>query len=104
MCNKVKDIDIKSRTYYFFNDIINIEDFNSNNIKEYAEIYSVNPFHLIFGNVNGYFEEINGNKYLTLDPTNESEEKNKKYEELWIKIGDLVRSITKCLEDYNKKI
>ena len=27
MSNKVKDIDIKNRTYYFFNDIINIKHF-----------------------------------------------------------------------------
>ena len=33
MCNKVKDIDIKNHTYYFFNDIINMEDFDLNNIK-----------------------------------------------------------------------
>ena len=26
----------------------------------------VNPLYLIFDNVNGYFEEISGNKYLTL--------------------------------------
>ena len=31
--NKVKDIDIKNRTYYFFNDIINIKNFDPNNIK-----------------------------------------------------------------------
>ena len=29
--------------------------------------------------MNGYFEEINRNKYLTLVPTNESKEKIKKY-------------------------
>ena len=28
-----KDIDIKNRTYYFFNDIINIKDFDPDNIK-----------------------------------------------------------------------
>ena len=33
MRNKVKDIDKKNRTYYFFNDIINIKNFNPNNIK-----------------------------------------------------------------------
>ena len=48
MSNKVKDINIKNRTYYFFNDIINIENFNPNNviyvtisyvtIKEYVKI------------------------------------------------------------------
>ena len=63
MSNKVKDIKIRNRTYYFFNDIINIENFDPNNIqineksykhiliyyigyvtiKEYLKIYSVNP-------------------------------------------------------------
>ena len=33
MINKVKDIDIKSRTYYFFNDMVNIKNFDQNNIK-----------------------------------------------------------------------
>ena len=33
MSNKIKDIDIRNRTYYFFNDIINIKNFNPNNIK-----------------------------------------------------------------------
>ena len=33
MSKKVKDIDIKNRTYYFFNDITNIKNFDSNNIK-----------------------------------------------------------------------
>ena len=33
MSNKVKDIDIKNRTYYFFDDIIIIKIFNPNNIK-----------------------------------------------------------------------
>ena len=42
---------------------------------KYIKIYSVNPLYLIFNNVNGYFEEINGNKYLTLVPTNENKEK-----------------------------
>ena len=30
---KVKQIEIKNRTYYFHNDIINIEEFNSNLLK-----------------------------------------------------------------------
>ena len=44
-------------------------------VKEYVKIYHVNPLYLIFRYVNGYFEEINGNEYLTLVPTNESKEK-----------------------------
>ena len=33
MSNKVKDIDIRNQTYYFFNDIINIKKFDSDKIK-----------------------------------------------------------------------
>ena len=72
-------------------------------IKKHLKIYSVNPLYLMFNKMNGYFEEINGNKYLTLVPTNESKEKIKKYEELWIKIKDLMRSITKKSDDYDQK-
>ena len=52
--------------------------------------------------MNEYFEEINGNKYLTLVPT-KKKRRNKKYEKLWIKIRDLIRSITKNSDDYNEK-
>ena len=45
--------------------------------------------------MNGYFQEINENKYLTLVPTNEGKDKILKYEELWSKIRDLIRSINK---------
>ena len=125
MSNNLEDIDIKNRTYYFFDDIINIKNFDPNSIKiheksykdiliyyivyvtiknsKYVKINRVNPFYLIFNKVNGYFEEINGNKYLTLVPINESEEKIKKYEELWSKTKGLIRSINKKSDDYDEK-
>ena len=37
-----------------------------------VKINSVNPLYLIFRKVNEYLEEINGNKYLMLVPTNDS--------------------------------
>ena len=96
MSNKVKDIDIKNRTHYFCDDIINTKKFDPNNIKidensykntliyyngyvrikdsKSVKVNSVNPLYLILSKVNGYFEEINKNKYLTLVPTNESKE------------------------------
>ena len=97
MSNIIKDTNIKNHTYYLFDDIINIEEIDPNNIKineksykhiiiyyiEYVKIkkdlkiYSVNPLYLIFNRANRYFEETNGNKYLTLVPTNESKEKIK---------------------------
>ena len=64
-------------------------------IKKDLTIYSANSLYLIFCKLNGYFEEINEDKYLTLVPTNESKGKIKKCEKLWIKIRDLIRSITK---------
>ena len=85
MSNKVKYVDMKNPTYYFFNNMINTKNFNLNNIKlgetscknilicyigyvsikglKYRNIYSVNPLSVIFNKVNRYFEEINGNEY-----------------------------------------
>ena len=50
--------------------------------------------YLLIGKVNGYFEEINGNKNLMLVPTDESKEIMKKYNELWSKIKDLIKPKT----------
>ena len=72
-------------------------------IKKDVKIYSINTFYLNFYKVNGYLEIINKNKYLMVVPTNESEEKIKKYEALWIKIRNLIRSITKNSDDYDEK-
>ena len=63
----------------------------------------MNPLYLVFSKVNQYFEEINKNQYLTLVPTNESEEIVTKYEELWSKIWYLIKLITKSSDDYNEK-
>ena len=84
----IKQINIKNRTYYFFNDMINIKILDPNLIKidkksyknigicyigyitinsvsDYENINIVNPLHLIIGDVDTYIEENNGNKYLT---------------------------------------
>ena len=105
--------------------MINIKNFDPNNIKldeksykkilinyigyktikdsKCIKIYSVNRLYLIFNKVNGYFEKTNRNKYLTQVSTNESKEKIKRYEELWSKPRDLIRSITKNSDYYNEK-
>ena len=57
----------------------------------------------MFNKRNRYFEEMNGNKYLTLVPTNESKGKIKRYEDLRIKIKDLTRSVTKKSDNYDQK-
>ena len=70
---------------------------------KYVKTYRANFWCLAFDKVNGYFEEINGNKYLKLVPTNENKEKIKEYGELWIKIRDLITLITKKSDDYDEK-
>ena len=65
-----------------------------------VKINSVNPLCMILSKVNGYFEEINKMKYLTLVPTNKEMIKN---EDLWCEIGDLIRLTTKNSEDYDEK-
>ena len=38
MSNKIKDIDIKNRRCYFFNDIINAKNFDPNKVKVYTKM------------------------------------------------------------------
>ena len=83
----IKEINIKERTYYFDNDIIDIETFDSKNLKldnktyKDLDIYnigyvtikkigcgynvnSVNPLYLHIDNASGYIEKKESNKYL----------------------------------------
>ena len=94
---KAKQIEIKNRTYYFYNDIINIEEFNSSLLKidkksykdidiyyigyitikkigDCENIHSVNPLYLLVNHASGYIEEKNGNKYLIFDSVDENKE------------------------------
>ena len=114
---KVGQIEIKSRAYYFYNDIINIEEFDSNLLKidkksykdidiyyigyitikkigDCENIYSVNPLYLIIGKVDGHIKcEKNGSKYLVFDSTDENKEVLKKYTELWNGIKNEIETI-----------
>ena len=64
--------------------MINIKNFDQNNIEilnknivfyiGYATPNSIKPLYLIINNANGYSEESNGNKYLTLLHTRESKD------------------------------
>ena len=103
---KVDQINIKNWTYCFYNDQINLKDFDARLLevdkKDYKEIdiyyigyvtvkkivncnniNSVNPLYLMINKMIGHFEEKNENKYLVLDDVNENKEVSKKYEEVW---------------------
>ena len=123
---QVKEINIKNRTYYFFNDMINTEVFDQNLLKidkrsyknidiycigyitikkivDYENICSVNPLYLIIGDVDGHIEEKNGSKYLVFDSTNENRRVFKKYTELWDGIKNEIKTINDGKEgEYGK--
>ena len=93
----VKDLNIKTQTYCLFRDIINMKEFDPNNVKIYEKSYknilichitynyerfkirksSVNLSYLMLNRIIGCFEEIIVNKHLTLVPPNESKDKIK---------------------------
>ena len=95
----IKEINIKNRTYYFYNDIIDIETFDSNMLKldkksyKDLDIYnigyvtikkigsgydinSVNPLYLHIDNASRFIEEVNEDKYLVFDEIFEKKKKN----------------------------
>ena len=98
-----KQMNIKNRTYYFYNDLINIKDFNSRLLKlekktsmglgishngyitkkpEY-KINGVNPSYLIINRIDGFIEKKNGDKYLNIALTDRNAKVLKKYSEVW---------------------
>ena len=57
----------------------------------YETFEVVKPLHIIFNKINGYIEDNNGSKYLTLISTDENKSMLKKYEKIWIKIKNTIR-------------
>ena len=91
----INEINIKNRTYYFHNDIIDTKTFDSNMLKLDKILYknldlynigyvttkkigygydinSVNLLYLRINNVNGCIEEINEDEYLVFDAADEN--------------------------------
>ena len=114
----IKQVDIKNRTYYFFNDMINIKNLlktDSSLIKidkklyknigiyciryitmkysDHVQINSVSPLYLIIGKVDEYIEENNGNKYLTFASTDKNKKVLQKYTKFWDKIKYHIQTI-----------
>ena len=112
---EVKQINIKNRTYYFYNDMINIKSFEPNLLKidrksyknigiynigyitikkidDCENIYSVNPLYLRINHASEYIEEKGVNKYLIFDSTDENKELLKKYSDVWSGIKNKIGS------------
>ena len=106
-----KQLNSKNRTYYFYNDLINVLNFESSNLKldkkawKDIDIYcigyvdkkpewqvnSVNALYLI---INGSISEKNGNKFLTIDKENSALKKHQ--------VGKIDNSEVNYDTDYDK--
>ena len=119
-----KEINIKNRTYYFYNDIIDLQNFDAKLLKidkksckdiniynigyvrkkkigDCININSVNPLYLGITRVNGYIEEKSIDKYLVFDSSGENKELLKNYNDVFNGIRDKIGEINnKC--DYEK--
>lgn len=62
------------------------------------------PLYSIINKISGHIEGSNGNKYLTLYPTDESKNTLKTYKELWNEIRDSIRTITNNTDKYDENI
>ena len=108
-----KKINIKNRTYYYDDDLINLKDFDPSLFKlekkssmdigiyfigyvtkktEYS-INSVNPLYLLIAELDGYVEEKEGNKHLNISLTDSNGEVLKKYAEFWSGFKDQIKKL-----------
>ena len=94
---EIKQINIKNRTYYFYNDQANLKDFDAKLLKltkkitktlefitlimwllkkiaNCTNINSVNPLYLMINEMIVHFKEKNENKYLVLDDVDKNKE------------------------------
>ena len=123
---QVKQINIKNQTYYFYNNQINLKDFDAKLLKiskksyknidiyyigyitikkidDYESIYRVNPLYLHINHASGYIEEKNGNKYLIFDFVDENKKVLKKYADVWDGIKNKIKTVNGDKEnDYGK--
>ena len=114
---EVKQIETKNQSYYFYNNIINLKNFESKLLKidkkhykginiyyigyitikkidDCENIHSVNPLYLLVNHASGYIEEKNGNKYLIFDDSvNENKKLLKKYADVWDGIKNEIKAI-----------
>ena len=113
---KVKQINIKNQTHYFYNDITDFENFDSSLLKldkksykdngiyntgyitikkigDSKNIYSVNPLYLRIIHASGYIEEKVVNKYLIFDSVDENKELLQKYNDVFNGIMSKIKEI-----------
>ena len=107
----IKQLNIKNRQNYVFNDMTNISDFDpsllnadsiefkSNNsticdTKYIKNLNGLHSFYLVFNNLDPYIEKTNDNKYLIFASTDKNGMRLGDYTELWDKIKEHIELIS----------
>ena len=91
-----KQMHIKNRTYYFYNDLINIKNFDPNMLKLDKKtvlnnsVYT-NTLYLMINRIKGHFEEKDGDKYLII--SSENGDAIQKYQEVFDKLKEIIKKI-----------
>ena len=121
---EIKQINIKNQTYYFYNDIIDLKNFDGwllkidkksfkgigiyniwyitiKNIDDCKNIHSVNPQYLRIYHASGYVQTKGFRKYLVFDSTDENKELLKKCN-IFNGIRDKIKEISSDKCDYKK--
>ena len=119
----LKELNIKNKTYYFYNDLINIKDFDARMLKlekvpsmnlginyigyvtkkPERNLNGVNPLYLMINRIDGFIEEKNGDKYLNIASTERNSRVLRKYSEVWNGIKDCIKRINNNkLGEYDK--
>ena len=124
---EVKQIIMKNRTFYFYNNIIDLKDFESNLLKIHKKHYkginicyigyitikkiddsetisSANLLYLRVNHASEHIDEKHGNRYLIFNSTDENKEALKKYADVWDGIKYEIKTINGGKEnDYEKE-
>ena len=102
-------VDIKNRLFTLFAKVVNIFEFDSKRLsirKEgsgetciYYIDYGKDPFYLVIDDLKGYFEENDGNKYLTMIFTSKSQKMM--YTRIWEEIKRVINEVDE-FSNYDK--
>ena len=118
----IESLKIKNKSYYFWDDIIHVEDFDPKllkinrresrvgvdiyyigyiTIKPEYDINSVNPLYLVIRYLIGHLDKIDGSddRYLVIDNVDSNKKVLDVFDKLWKEIKDEINDLVK---DYDK--
>ena len=120
----IRQVNIKNRQNYFFNDMTNISDFDLSllnvgslkfkdddstiyDIKYIKKLNSSNSLYLVFKNLDAYIEKSCNNKYLIFALTDKNRIILEDYAKIWDEIKEFIEWISgneviKYSKDFNK--